>query len=283
MKVREIMSRPVITEDEDALVSEVVKDMAELGIGSVVITSEGKLTGIITERDIALKVLLANKRASEVKAKEIMSIPLITIEPNASLDDASALAANKRIKSLPVVENGVLVGMVSIGNILTLKPEYVKRFYPEARLLASGWTLDRLERVLRKSEVCLAENHLLRYKQKLKDVCDELGELVGYYVDDKELKDIFESMDPLCQWVMGKGDGEKEIAVEEHRMLLNTIVRKFRHITYLRKQHAISGFTGDLWLSGYRYRRGNGDLWLSSYRSRTEKKRRLPFKSTRPK
>ncbi|RZN34444.1 MAG: CBS domain-containing protein [Methanophagales archaeon ANME-1-THS] len=283
MKVREIMSRPVITEDEDAQVSEVVKDMAELGIGSVVITSEGKPVGIITERDIALKVLLANKRASEVKAKEIMSTPLITIEPNASIDDASALAANKRIKSLPVVENGVLVGMVSIGNILTLKPEYVKRFYPEARLLASGWTLDRLERVLRKSEVCLAENHLLSYKQKLNEVCDELGELVGYYVDDKELKDILESMDPLCRWVTGKGEGEKEIAVEEHRMLLNKIVRKLRHTTYLRKQHAISGLSGDLWLGGYRYRRGDGDLWLSSYRSRPEKKRRLPFKSTRPK
>jgi len=283
MKVREIMSRPIITEDEAALVSEVVKDMAELGIGSVVITSEGKPTGIITERDIALKVLLANKQATEVKAKEIMSTPLITIEPDASVDDASALAANKRIKSLPVVENGVLVGIVSVSNILTLKPEYVKRFYPEARLLASGWTLERLERVLSESEVCLAGNHLLSYKQKLKEVYDELGELVSYYVDDEELKDIFESMDQLCQEVEGKGEGEKEIAVEEQRMKLNKIVRKIRHTTYLRKQHPISSFAGDLWLSGYRSRRGNGDLWLSGYRSRRGKKLHLPFSRTRPK
>jgi len=283
MKVREIMSRPIITEDEAALVSEVVKDMAELGIGSVVITSEGKPTGIITERDIALKVLLANKQATEVKAKEIMSTPLITIEPDASVDDASALAANKRIKSLPVVENGVLVGIVSVSNILTLKPEYVKRFYPEARLLASGWTLERLERVLSESEVCLAGNHLLSYKQKLKEVYDELGELVRYYVDDEELKDIFESMDQLCQEVKGKGEGEKEIAVEEQRMKLNEIVRKFRHTTYLRKQYGISSFAGDLWLGGYRSRRGNGDLWLSGYRSRRGKKLHLPFSRTRPK
>jgi len=283
MKVREIMSRPIITEDEVALVSEVVKDMAELGIGSVVITSEGKPTGIITERDIALKVLLANKQATEVKAKEIMSTPLITIEPDASVDDASALAANKRIKSLPVVENGVLVGIVSVSNILTLKPEYVKRFYPEARLLASGWTLERLERVLSESEVCLAGNHLLSYKQKLKEVYDELGELVRYYVDDEELKDIFESMDQLCQEVKGKGEGEKEIAVEEQRMKLNEIVRKIRHTTYLRKQHGISSFAGDLWLGGYRSRRGNGDLWLSGYRSRRGKKLHLPFSRTRPK
>lgn len=268
MKIREIMSRPIITEDEDASVTEVVKDMAELGIGSVVITSEGKPAGIITERDIALKVLLENKLADEVKAKEIMSSPLVTIEPEASVGEASALAAKKRIKRLPVVENGVLVGIVSVRNILTLKPEYVKRFYPEVRLLASGWTLDRLESGLSESEVCLAGNHLLSYKQRLKGVYDELGELVNYYVDDGELKDIFESLEQLYQEVEGKGEAKKEISVEEQRRKLNEILRKFRHTTYLRKQQSISNFAGDLWLGSYRYRKG--------------KEPRLPFKRTRP-
>ncbi|MDI6810805.1 MAG: CBS domain-containing protein [archaeon] len=268
MKVREIMSRPIITEDEDASITEVVKDMAELGIGSVVITSGGKPAGIITERDIALKVLLANKRADEVKAKEIMSSPLVTIEPEASIEEASAIAAKKRIKRLPVVENGMLVGIVSVRNILTLKPEYVKRFYPEVRLLASGWTLDRLERVLSEGEVCLAGNHLLSYKQRLKDVYDELGELVSYYVDDEELTDIFESMEQLCQEVKGKGEGKMEISVEEQRMKLNKILRKFRHTTFVRKQQAISSFAGDLWLADYRHRKGKEPL--------------LPFKRTRP-
>jgi CBS domain-containing protein len=269
MKVREIMSRPIITEDEDASVTEVVKDMAELGIGSVVITSEGKPAGIITERDIALRVLLLNKRADEVKAKEIMSSPLVTIEPEASIEEASVLASNKRIKRLPVVENGVLVGIVSVRNILTLKPEYVKRFYPEVRLLASGWTLDRLERVLSESEVCLAGECFPSYKQRLKEVYDELRELVSYYIDDEELKDLFESLEQLCQEVESKGEGKKESSVEEQRMKLHMILRKFRHATYLRKQEAISSFAGDLWLGDYRYRKG--------------KEPRLPFKRTRPK
>ncbi|MDI6811777.1 MAG: CBS domain-containing protein [archaeon] len=268
MKVREIMSRPIITEDEDASVMEVAMDMAKLGIGSVVITSEGKPAGIITERDIALKVLLENKRANEVKAKEIMSSPLVTIEPEASIGEASALAARKRIKRLPVVENGVLVGIVSVRNLLTLKPEYVKRFYPEVRLLASGWTLDRLERVLSESEVCLAGYHVLSYKKRLKEVYDELEELVSYYVDDEELKDIYGSIEQLYQEVEGKGEGEKEISVEEQRRKLNKILRKFRHMTYLRKQQSISSFTGDLWLGSYRYHKG--------------KEPRLPFKRTRP-
>ncbi len=129
MKVREIMSRPIIAEDEDTLVTKIAEDMDELGIGSVVITKENKPAGIITERDIALKVLLKNRWVSEVKAKEIMAFPLVTIEPEASIDEACRLAARKRIKRLPVVENGMLIGIVSIRDLLTRKPEYVREFY----------------------------------------------------------------------------------------------------------------------------------------------------------
>lgn len=129
MKVRDIMSRPIIAEDEDTMVTKIAEDMEELGIGSVVITKEGRPVGIITERDIALKVLLKDRRASNVKAKEIMAYPLHTIEPDASVDEACKLAAKKRIKRLPVVENGVLTGIVSIRDVLARKPEYVKDFY----------------------------------------------------------------------------------------------------------------------------------------------------------
>ncbi|MGB2729088.1 MAG: CBS domain-containing protein [Halobacteriota archaeon] len=129
MKVRDVMSRPIIAEDNETLVTKIAEDMEELGIGSVVITKEGKPAGIITERDIALKVLLKDRRASETKAKEIMASPLVTIEPEASAEDACKLAARKRIKRLPVVENGVLIGIVSIRDLLTRKPEYVREFY----------------------------------------------------------------------------------------------------------------------------------------------------------
>ncbi|MGB7532119.1 MAG: CBS domain-containing protein [Halobacteriota archaeon] len=129
MKVREMMTRPIITEDGDTIVTKIAEDMDELGVGSVVITSEGKPAGIVTERDIALKVLLKDRRASEVKAKEIMVSPLVTIESETSVDEACKLAARKRIKRLPVVENGMLVGIVSIRDLLTRKPEYVREFY----------------------------------------------------------------------------------------------------------------------------------------------------------
>ena len=270
LKVREIMSRPIIAEDEDALVIEVAKKMAELGIGSVVITSEGKPAGIITERDIALKAILENKRADEVKAKEIMSSPLVTVDAEVSVDEASEVAAKKHIKRLPVVENGVLVGIVSVRNILTLKPEYVMRFYPRVRLLASGWTLDRLERALSDCEVYLVEKSVENFKNALKDVYDELDELVTHYVDDKELKAIFESLDQFYHEVTSKCkiEGEKDIPLDEQRRKLDEILRKFRHTTYLRKQHSISGFAGGSWWGDYRHRVG--------------KEPRLPYKRTRP-
>jgi CBS domain-containing protein len=129
MKVETIMSRPIITEDEETPVNRIAKDMDKLKIGSVVITKKGKPAGIITERDIALKVLLKDKRAGEVKAKEIMSAPIVTVEPEVSVEEACKLAAKKRIKRMPVVENGVLVGIVSIRDLLTRRPEYVKEFY----------------------------------------------------------------------------------------------------------------------------------------------------------
>ncbi|NQE45542.1 Inosine-5'-monophosphate dehydrogenase [ANME-1 cluster archaeon GoMg2] len=137
LKVREIMTRPITAEDEEVLVTKIAKDMAEQGIGSVVITKEGKPAGIITERDLALKVLLKCGKASEVKAKEIMSYPLITVEPETSVEEACEIVVEKGMKRLPVVEKDVLIGIVSVRNILTKKSEYVKRFYPEVQVLAS--------------------------------------------------------------------------------------------------------------------------------------------------
>jgi len=94
-----------------------------------VITKEGKPAGIITERDLVLKVLLKDRIASEVKVKEIMAFPVVTIEPEVSIDEVCKLIAKKRVKRLPVVENGAFVGIVSIRDLLARKPECVRGFY----------------------------------------------------------------------------------------------------------------------------------------------------------
>ena len=124
------MSRPVIIEDEDASVTIVSKDMELSGIGSVVITKEGKPVGIVTDRDIAIKVKMMSRRPSELKAKEIMSSLLITVDPEVPVEEACELLAENDIRRLPVIEDDELVGIISVRNILTRAPEYVHKFYP---------------------------------------------------------------------------------------------------------------------------------------------------------
>lgn len=128
MKVKEVMSRPAITEDEDASVAIILKHMELSRIGSVVITSEGKPVGIIVDHDIAAKVIMKDRNPGEVKAKEIMSLPLTTVDSEASVEEASGLLARKGIRRLPVIADGKLVGIVSIRNILAGEPVQVRRY-----------------------------------------------------------------------------------------------------------------------------------------------------------
>ena len=130
LEVRDVMTPQVVTEDEEAPVTKISMDMEVSGIGSVVITKEGKPAGIITDRDIATKVIMKNRRPSEIKAKEIMSSPLTTIEPDASIEKACELLAENGIRRVPVIEDDKLVGIISVRNILTRNPMCVTKFYP---------------------------------------------------------------------------------------------------------------------------------------------------------
>ena len=130
LEVGDVMTPKVVTEDEETAVTRLSRDMEVAGIGSVVITKKGKPVGIVTDRDIAIKVIMKDRRASEIKAKEIMSSPLITIEPDAPLEKACELMAEKGIRRLPVIDDDKLVGIISLRNILTRSPGCVSKFYP---------------------------------------------------------------------------------------------------------------------------------------------------------
>jgi len=130
LEVGDVMTPHVITEDEETSVTKLSKDMEVAGIGSVVITRKGKPVGIVTDRDIAIQVIMKDRKASEVKAKEIMSAPLITIESDAPLEKACELMAQEGIRRLPVIEDDKLIGIISVRNILTRSPTSVSRFYP---------------------------------------------------------------------------------------------------------------------------------------------------------
>ena len=128
LEVRDIMTYPAITEDEDASVAKISKDMKMSGIGSVVITKEDNPVGIITDRDVVIKVITRNRNPDGVKAKEIMSFPLMTIEADASLGRACKLLLEKGIRRLLVIDDGEFVGILSLRNIVTGEPLHVRKY-----------------------------------------------------------------------------------------------------------------------------------------------------------
>ena len=128
LEVRDVMTYPAITEEGDASVAKILKIMKMSGIGSVVITEEDKPVGIVTDRDIVMKVIMKDRDPSKLKVKEIMSSPLMTIEADASLRRAGKLLVEKGIRRLLVIDDGELVGVVSLRNILTGEPQHVRKY-----------------------------------------------------------------------------------------------------------------------------------------------------------
>jgi len=92
--------------------------MADKNIGAVVVRSDQKLDGIFSERDYARKVILLGKTSRETLVKEIMTTPVISIEPDWTADQCMALMTEKRVRHLPVIEQDRLVGVISIGDVV---------------------------------------------------------------------------------------------------------------------------------------------------------------------
>ena len=92
--------------------------MADRNIGAVLVRSNEKLEGIFSERDYARKVVLLGKMSRETLVSEIMTPRVISVEPNWTADQCMALMTEKRIRHLPVMEQGRLVGVISIGDVV---------------------------------------------------------------------------------------------------------------------------------------------------------------------
>lgn len=120
--VRDIMARNVKTVRTDDTVLEAVSKMNKFRIGSVIVTNNGRPVGIITERNILQRIVEPGLDPAVVRAKDIMSSPLITIDPNAAVEEAAQIMARKQIKKLPVVENDKVVGIISTSDIVRTSP-----------------------------------------------------------------------------------------------------------------------------------------------------------------
>lgn len=92
--------------------------MAEKDIGALPVAENEKLVGIFTERDYARKIILHNRSSKNTLIRDIMTAPVITIQPPQTLRECMAIMNKHRIRHLPVIDHGQLVGMVSIGDVL---------------------------------------------------------------------------------------------------------------------------------------------------------------------
>jgi CBS domain-containing protein len=115
--VGQIMSRNPRTLAAEAPVSAAARCMREEDIGDVVVLDDGRLVGILTDRDITVRVVAADLPPSTPIRAVCSTVELVTIEPGASVDDAARLMREKAVRRLPVVEGGEVVGVVSIGDL----------------------------------------------------------------------------------------------------------------------------------------------------------------------
>jgi len=118
LKVKDIMVGEVITIEANVAVRKAVRLMNDREIGCLVVVQDGKPTGIVTERDMLKRVLVAGRDPRAVEVAEVMSKPLLFMEPEKEIEEAVKLMFKHKIKKLPVVENGRLVGLVTLTDLI---------------------------------------------------------------------------------------------------------------------------------------------------------------------
>lgn len=101
-----------------AAVLDAVKLMAEKGIGALLVIENEEVVGIVTERDYARKVVLMNRSSRETPVRDIMTSSVMYVRPDQTNEDCMALITENRLRHLPVMDNGKLVGLISIGDLV---------------------------------------------------------------------------------------------------------------------------------------------------------------------
>jgi CBS domain-containing protein len=121
VRVRQLLGQKgheVWSVDVEEPVLEAIQMMADKHVGALPVTRNGELVGVISERDYARKVILLGRSSAETPVWQIMSSPVVTVTPEDDVRQCMQVMTEKRIRHLPVVANGRMVGMISIGDLV---------------------------------------------------------------------------------------------------------------------------------------------------------------------
>jgi CBS domain-containing protein len=118
MSLLALKSQDVWSISPDSTVYEAIEQMAEKKVGALIVLDDGRLEGIVSERDYARKVILKNKHSQETRVREIMTAPVLFTRPDESINECMRMMTAHRVRHLPVVQGDRVVGMLSIGDLV---------------------------------------------------------------------------------------------------------------------------------------------------------------------
>jgi CBS domain-containing protein len=132
--VGEVMNVPIVTAPTTTRADRLARIMRTKKIGSVIITARGQPVGIVTEGDLARRVVARNVRPSRLTASQVMSKPLTSIPEKTQVMEAARLMRKLRVKRLPVVRDGRLVGIVSVSDLSAVAPDLLEVLSEKSRI-----------------------------------------------------------------------------------------------------------------------------------------------------
>lgn len=140
LPVLEVMTTDPVTAPPDLTVVEAASVMRDRGVGSLIVVEGGKAIGIMTERDIVTKVAAEDRKASSLKVKDVMTSPVVSVHPHEEVEEAARRMSKRRIRRLPVVQDGKLLGIITENDIVRVWPHLVEvtREWARAGLLDEG-------------------------------------------------------------------------------------------------------------------------------------------------
>ncbi len=145
MLVKDVMTSPAVTVLEGTSVSKTAQLMSNDRLGCIIVTSEdGKALGIITESDLVRRVIAKNTLPSKLTTNDVMSTPLITVDPDVTLTDTARRMNRLKVRRLGVIYKGNLVGIISSRDILAVTPEILENVQEKARIQPQSDDLDEI-------------------------------------------------------------------------------------------------------------------------------------------